>query len=293
VRGRPLLIGAHVSIAGGLPEAFARGRAVGCDTIQVFTKNSNQWRARPLSEQEVEAFRAAQRESGIAPVLAHVSYLINIACPERGLFRKSVEALHLEAERAERLGIRYLVLHPGAHLGRGVGEGVKRAAEALDTVHARTPAATLRILLETTAGQGSALGARFEELAALHARVAHPERLGVCLDSCHIFAAGYEIRTAAGYRETLRTFDATVGLHRLMAIHLNDSMGERGSRVDRHRHIGEGRIGREGFRHLLRDRRLRGLPMILETPKDDDVVRADRRNLRLLRSLAKAGGRGG
>lgn len=293
MRGRPLLIGAHVSIAGGLPEAFARGRAVGCDTIQVFTKNSNQWRARPLSEQEVEAFRAAQRESGIAPVLAHVSYLINIACPERGLFRKSVEALHLEAERAERLGIRYLVLHPGAHLGRGVGEGVKRAAEALDTVHARTPAATLRILLETTAGQGSALGARFEELAALHARVAHPERLGVCLDSCHIFAAGYEIRTAAGYRETLRTFDATVGLHRLMAIHLNDSMGERGSRVDRHRHIGEGRIGREGFRHLLRDRRLRGLPMILETPKDDDVVRADRRNLRLLRSLAKAGGRGG
>ena len=291
MRRRPLLLGAHMSIAGGLPEAFARGLAVGCDTIQIFTKNNNQWRARPLSGQELEAFRTAQRSSGIAPVLAHTSYLINIACPERGLFRKSVEGLSLEAERAERLGIPYLVLHPGAHLGRGVEEGVKRAAEALDIVHGRTPGARLRILLESTAGQGTALGARFEELAALLARVGHPERLGVCLDSCHIFAAGYEVRTAAGYRETLRAFEATVGLHRLKAIHLNDSRGERGGRVDRHSHIGAGRIGREGFRCFVRDRRLRGIPMILETPKDDDFLRADRRNLRLLRALAGADGR--
>ncbi len=293
MRRRPLLLGAHMSIAGGLSLAFARGQAVGCDTIQLFTKNTNQWRARPLSEREVGAFRAAQRESGIAPILAHTSYLINVACPEPGLFRRSVEALCLEAERAERLGIPYLVLHPGAHLGRGADEGVKRAAEALDRVHARTPDAALCILLEGTAGQGTALGARFEELAALFARVANPERLGVCLDSCHIFAAGYDVRTAAGYRETLRAFDATVGLHRLKAIHLNDSKGERGSRVDRHRHIGAGRIGREGIRHFVRDRRLRGIPMILETPKDDDFLRADRRNLRLLRALAASGGRGG
>ncbi|HEV8663417.1 MAG TPA: deoxyribonuclease IV [Candidatus Methylomirabilis sp.] len=293
MRRRRLLLGAHMSIAGGLPEAFSRGRAVGCDTIQVFTKNNNQWRARPLAEPEVKAFRAAQRESGIAPVLAHVSYLINIACPDRGLFQKSAAALRLEAERAERLGIPYLVLHPGAHLGRGVEEGVKRAAEALDIVHARTPGARVRILLETTAGQGTALGARFEELAALLARVVEPGRLGVCLDSCHVFAAGYEVRTAAGYRETLRAFDATVGLNRLQAIHLNDSKGDRGSRVDRHRHIGAGRIGREGFRQFVRDRRLRGMPMILETPKDDDFVRADRRNLRLLRALAGGGRRGG
>lgn len=282
-----------MSIAGGLPEAFPRARAVGCDAIQVFTKNTNQWRARPISEREVEAFRAARRTSGIGPVLAHTSYLINIASPERGLFRKSVEALREEAERAERLGIPYLVLHPGARRGRGVEEGVRRAAEALDAVHRDLPQAGVRILLETTAGQGTALGARFEELAALLARVAHSGRLGVCLDTCHVFAAGYEIRTAAGYRETLRTFDGTVGLHRLRAIHLNDSRGERGSRVDRHHHIGKGKIGRQGFRHFVRDPRLRGIPMILETPKDGDFVRADRRNLRLLRALAGITRRGG
>ncbi|MBI4391554.1 MAG: deoxyribonuclease IV [candidate division NC10 bacterium] len=293
MRSRRLLLGAHVSIAGGLDEAFARARAVGCDAIQIFTKNTNQWRARPLSARKVEAFRAAQRTSGIGPVLAHTSYLINIASPDRRLFRRSVEALREEAERAERLGIPYLVLHPGAHLGRGVEEGTKRAAEALDTVHARLPRARLRILLETTAGQGTVLGARFEVLAALLARVAAPGRLGVCLDSCHVFAAGYDIRTPAGYRETLRVFDGTVGLDRLRAIHLNDSRGECGSRVDRHSHIGKGRIGREGFRHFVRDPRLRGIPMILETPKDGDFVKADRRNLRLLRALAGASRRGG
>jgi deoxyribonuclease-4 len=208
------------------------------------------------------------------------------------LFRKSVEALCLEAERAESLGVPSLVLHPGAHLGRGIEEGLKRVAEALDILHARLPDTRLRILLEGTAGQGTALGVRFEELAAIFALVAHPERLGVCLDTCHLFAAGYEIRTAKGYRETLRAFEATVGLHRLKAIHLNDSKGDRGSRVDRHEHIGKGRIGREGFRHFVRDRRLDGIPMILETPKDDDPLRADRRNLRILRTLAGAGGRG-
>ena len=281
-----------MSIAGGLAEAFARGRAAGCDAIQVFTKNNSQWRARPLGEREVEAFRAAEHRSGISPVLAHTSYLINVASPDRMLFRKSVEALCLEAERAESLGISSLVLHPGAHLGRGIEEGLKRVAEALDILHARLPDARLRILLEGTAGQGTALGVRFEELAAIFALVAHPERLGVCLDTCHLFAAGYEIRTAEGYRETLRAFEATVGLSRLKAIHLNDSKGERGSRVDRHEHIGKGRIGREGFRHFVRDRRLDGIPMILETPKDDGPLRADRRNLRLLRTLAGAGGRG-
>ena len=281
-----------MSIAGGLAEAFARGRAAGCDAIQVFTKNNSQWRARPLGEREVEAFRAAEHRSGISPVLAHTSYLINVASPDRMLFRKSVEALCLEAERAESLGISSLVLHPGAHLGRGIEEGLKRVAEALDILHARLPDARLRILLEGTAGQGTALGVRFEELAAIFALVAHPGRLGVCLDTCHLFAAGYEIRTAEGYRETLRAFEATVGLSRLKAIHLNDSKGERGSRVDRHEHIGKGRIGREGFRHFVRDRRLDGIPMILETPKDDDPLRADRRNLRLLRTLAGAGGRG-
>lgn len=281
-----------MSIAGGLAEAFARGRAAGCDTIQIFTKSNSQWRARPLEEREVEAFRAAEHQSGVSPVLAHTSYLINVASPEPMLFRKSVEALCLEAERAESLGVPSLVLHPGAHLGRGIEEGLKRVAEALDILHARLPDTRLRILLEGTAGQGTALGVRFEELAAIFALVAHPERLGVCLDTCHLFAAGYEIRTAKGYRETLRAFEATVGLHRLKAIHLNDSKGDRGSRVDRHEHIGKGRIGREGFRHFVRDRRLDGIPMILETPKDDDPLRADRRNLRILRTLAGAGGRG-
>jgi deoxyribonuclease-4 len=277
-----------MSIAGGLPEALARARAAGCDTVQLFTKSTNQWRARPLAEGDIAAFRRAAREAALRPVVAHDGYLINLAAPPGDTRRRSIEAFRVELDRAEALGIPYLVTHPGAHVGQGVETGLRRVAEALDELHAATPGHRVVTLLETTAGQGSSLGFRFEQLARLLELVEAHRRLGVCLDTCHIFAAGYEIRTAAGYRETLRAFHAILGLSRLKVIHVNDSKRELGSRVDRHEHIGRGRIGLAGFRRLVNDRRLRRVPMILETPKGADFPRWDRRNLRALRRLVGA-----
>ena len=286
-------LGSHMSIAGGLDQAPLRGRQAGCDTIQVFTKSNRQWGARPLSDREVEAFKANLAATGIGPVVAHDCYLLNLAAPRAALWRKSVAAFRVELERAERLGIPYLVTHPGAHLGRGEADGIARVAEALNLLHAALPSARVQVLLETTAGQGSSLGYRFEQLAAILAGVERADRLGVCLDTCHVFAAGYDIRSAEGYRRTLWELDACVGLRRLKAIHLNDSVQGLGSRVDRHAHIGVGRLGLEAFQLILNDRRLRRVPMVLETPKDDDFVRADRRNLGRLRRLIRRSGPGG
>jgi len=283
-------LGSHMSIAGGLDQAPLRGRQAGCDTIQVFTKSNRQWAARPLSHGEVEGFKANLAATGIGPVVAHDCYLLNLAAPRAALWRKSVAAFRVELERAEQLGIPYLVTHPGAHLGAGEGEGIARVAEALNLLHAALPSARVRVLLETTAGQGTSLGRRFEELAAILARVEDAERVGICLDTCHVFAAGYDIRSAEGYRRTLQELDGCVGLRRLQAIHLNDSVQGLGSRVDRHAHIGEGRLGLEAFRLILTDRRLSRVPMILETPKDHDFIQADRRNLGRLRRLLGGSG---
>ena len=287
-------LGSHMSIAGGLDRAPLRGKQVGCDTIQVFTKSNRQWRAKRISDQEVEAFKANLAATGIGPVVAHDCYLVNLAAPRRAVWKKSVAAFRVELEGAERLGIPYLVTHPGSHAGAGEAEGMRRVAEALNVLHAALPGAGVRILLETTAGQGSSLGHRFEQLAAILAGVDQADRVGVCLDTCHVFAAGYDIRTRDGYRKTVEDLDACLGLRRLQAIHLNDSKAGLGSRVDRHEHIGEGRLGLAPFRRLLNDPRLRRVPMILETPKDDDFVAADRRNLaRLRRLLNGRHGRGG
>ncbi|MGD0263319.1 MAG: deoxyribonuclease IV [Candidatus Methylomirabilota bacterium] len=287
-------LGSHMSIAGGLDRAPLRGKQVGCDTIQVFTKSNRQWRAKRISDQEVEAFKANLAATGIGPVVAHDCYLVNLAAPRRAVWKKSVAAFRVELERAERLGIPYLVTHPGSHAGAGEAEGLRRVTEALNALLAALPGAGVRILLETTAGQGSSLGHRFEELAAILAGVDQADRVGVCLDTCHVFAAGYDIRTRDGYRKTVEDLDACLGLRRLQAIHLNDSKAGLGSRVDRHEHIGEGRLGLAPFRRLLNDPRLRRVPMILETPKDDDFVAADRRNLaRLRRLLNGRHGRGG
>jgi len=285
-------LGSHMSISGGLDQAPLRGRQAGCDTIQVFTKSNRQWAARPLGDREVEGFKANLAATGIGPVVAHDCYLLNLAAPRPALWRRSVAAFRVEMERAERLGIPYLVTHPGAHLGAGVAEGIVRVAEALNRLHAALPAARVQVLLETTAGQGSSLGRRFEELAAILARVERADRVGICLDTCHVFAAGYDIRSAEGYRQTLRELDGCLGLRRLKAIHLNDSVQGLGSRVDRHAHIGEGRLGLEAFRLILNDRRLARIPMILETPKDHDFVKADRRNLGRLRRLLGGSGPG-
>jgi len=284
-----------MSIAGGLDRAPLRGRQVGCDTIQVFTKSNRQWRAKRLSDREVQAFRANLEATGIGPVVAHDCYLVNLAAARPSLWKKSVAAFREEMDRAGRLGIPYLVTHPGSHAGAGEAEGIRRVGEALNVLHAALPRhGGVQILLETTAGQGSSLGYRFEQLAAILDRVVRADRVGICLDTCHVFAAGYDIRTTDGYRKTMRELDACLGLHRLKAIHLNDSLQGLGSRVDRHAHIGDGRMGLEPFRCLVNDPALRGIPMILETPKDDDFVKADRRNLarlrRLLNSAAVCGG---
>ncbi len=284
-----------MSIAGGMDRAPLRGRQVGCDTIQVFTKSNRQWRAKPLSDREVEAFKANLQATGIGPVVAHDCYLVNLAAPRASLWKKSVAAFREETDRAERLGIPYLVTHPGSHAGAGEEEGIRRVAEALNVLQpALARHGGARILLETTAGQGTSLGYRFEQLAAILDRVERADRVGMCLDTCHVFAAGYDIRTADGYRKTMRDLDACLGLHRVQVIHLNDSLQGLGSRVDRHAHIGDGRLGLEPFRWLLSDPAFRGVPMILETPKDDDFVKADRRNLaRLRRLLTGAAFRGG
>jgi deoxyribonuclease-4 len=286
-------LGAHMSIAGGLDRAPLRGEQVGCDTIQVFTKSSRQWRAKPLSDREVEAFQANLKATGIGPVVAHDCYLVNLAAPRTSLWKKSVGAFRVELERAERLGIPFLVTHPGSHAGAGEAEGIARVAEALNVLHAALPGYRVQVLLETTAGQGSSLGSSFEQLAAILAQVGQADRIGICLDTCHVFAAGYDIRTPEGYWKTMQGFDSCLGLTRLKAVHLNDSRQGLGSRVDRHEHIGEGRLGLAAFRLLLNDVSLRGIPMILETPKGEDLVTADRQNLARLRRLLNGADRRG
>jgi len=284
--GGELLLGAHMSIAGGIDLAPLRGRDVGCRTMQLFTKSSNQWRARPLPPEEIERYRANLRATGIAPAVAHDSYLINLASTDDELHRKSMAAFLEELERAEALGIQYLVTHPGAHMGAGEETGLRQVANSIRELLKRTKGYQVQVVIETAAGQGTSLGHRFEQIAALLDQIGLPERTGVCLDTCHIFAAGYDIRTPEGYADVLGAFDAVVGVPHLKVIHLNDSKKELGCRVDRHEHIGKGAIGLEAFRCLLTDPRLKGIPMILETPKDDDFVLADRRNLDTLRRLA-------
>jgi deoxyribonuclease-4 len=276
--------GAHTSIAGGLHRAFAQGERAGCDVIQIFSKNQQQWRAKPILEQDVALFLAEQERTGIRAALVHDSYLINLAAPGDELWRKSTEAFREELERCALLGIPYLVTHPGAHVGSGEDCGLRRVSDALDGLFAAGAGRGVTVLLETTAGQGSCLGHRFEHLAELIARSAHPERLGVCVDTCHIFAAGYDIRTPEAYEATVAELDRTVGLGSVRAFHLNDSLKDLGSRVDRHASIGEGCIGLEAFRLLVNDPRFAGLPMVLETPKGEDVE-GDLKNLATLRSL--------
>ena len=280
-----LLAGAHMSIAGGIYRAFERGARANCTTIQVFLKNSNRWEAKPLMEKDQVLFRQAQSMHQIHPILAHDSYLINLASPDDRLYLKSIKAFIEELKRAAFLGIPYLVLHPGAHTGSGVEAGLSRVVHALNqAMNAVAP--SVMILLENTAGQGSCLGCRFEHLADILERIDDAERVGVCLDTCHLFAAGYDIRTEKGYRDTIREFDRLVGIDSIRAFHVNDSKKDLGSRVDRHCHIGQGFIGLEAFRCLVNDRRFAKIPKILETPKGPDLEE-DRMNLATLESLVK------
>jgi len=280
---RPLL-GAHQSIAGGLHRALERARSAGCEAVQIFTRSARQWAARVLPEDEVRAFVAARARSGIAAVLAHDCYLFNLAAPVAPLRERSVRELIAELERCERLGIPYLVSHPGAHCGAGEEDGIRLAARSLGEVLTACRGFSATIALENTAGQGTQLGWRFEQLGRLCAEARDGERLRLCLDTEHAFAAGHDLRSAAGYTTMIELLDAAVGIERVVAFHLNDARCELGGRLDRHEHIGRGRLGLAAFRRLLRDRRFAGLPMCIETPKGRDL-REDRRNLAVLRAL--------
>jgi deoxyribonuclease-4 len=274
-----------MSIAGGLHKALEAARAHGMDTVQLFTGSPQMWQVAPLSEEAVRLFRRTLRQTKLRFPLSHDSYLINLASPEENLYRRSIEAFIAEVRRAERLGLRYVVTHPGARLDGDEDAALLRVARALDEVHRRCPGYRVRVLLETTAGQGTTLGHRFEHLARILSQLGQPDRVGVCFDTCHVFAAGYALAPEAEYCATLRAFDRTVGLKRLWAFHVNDSLKPRGSRVDRHAHVGRGCLGLEPFRLLVNDRRFRSRPMVLETPKEEGGTDMDTVNLGVLRGL--------
>jgi deoxyribonuclease-4 len=283
-------IGAHMSIAGGLYHALERGREVGCGAVQIFLKNQRQWAAKPLTSDEVRMFRAARRTTAIRHVFAHSSYLINLGNPNTALWEQAVAAFTDELERAEALGLSCVVIHPGSHMGAGLQAGLGRVTAALDESLARTAGYRVKIALENTAGAGNSIGRTFGELAMLIERAARPERIGVCLDTCHLFAAGYDLRTETGYRRALAECEATVGRSRVLAFHLNDAKAPLGSGLDRHENIGRGLLGLAPFRLLLNDRRFARVPKVLETPKEPEPA-ADLRNLAVLRRLRRRLGR--
>ena len=273
-----------MSIGGGLHRAIERACTIDATAMQIFVKNNMQWFARPLEKSEIKAFvRHAQRKQ-LSAAFAHSNYLINLAATNPQFHANSLRALAEELVRANHLELPFLVLHPGAHLGAGEEAGLEKIIQSIDAVHIALPKVKTKIALETTAGQGSCLGDKFEHIAHIIENVREPERLCVCLDTAHIFAAGYDIGTETATKKTFAQFDRIVGLDRLAALHLNDSKTARGSRVDRHEHIGKGRIGLAAFRFIMRDKRLRKIPKVLETPKDKEM-REDVENLTTLRAL--------
>jgi deoxyribonuclease IV len=282
--GPAILFGAHMSISGGVHRAIERARSIECTAMQIFVKNNMQWFARPLTREEIKAFRQHAQRRELAAVFAHANYLINLAATNPQFHANSLRALSEELMRADQLGLPFIVLHPGAHLGVGEEAGLKKIVAAIDEIFGRLPKVKTRIALETTAGQGTSLGHTFQHLSDIIGKVRAPERLCVCLDTAHVFAAGHDLTSEAGTRRMFREFDRTIGLQHLVALHLNDSKTPRGSRVDRHEHIGKGKIGLAAFRCIMRDRRFRRIPKVLETPKGRDL-REDVANMKTLRSL--------
>ena len=279
-----ILLGAHMSIGGGVHTAIERGCSINCTAIQMFLNNKMQWFARPLTLDEIRAFLEHRQRGELLSIFAHANYLINLATTNPQFLANSIRALSEELTRADQLELPFLVLHPGAHLGAGEEAGLKKIVAAIDRVFRKVPEVKTKIALETTAGQGSCLGHRFEQISFIIENVREPERLCVCLDSEHVFAAGYNIGSETGVKKTFREFDLVIGLNRLAAIHVNDSKAARGSRVDRHQHIGKGQIGLDAFRFIMRDRRFQKIPKVLETPKGEEL-REDVANLKTLRRL--------
>lgn len=280
------MFGAHMSISGGFDKALERGEKINCHTIQIFTKNNNQWKAKEITDKELNKFHSLYDTLHISPVVAHDSYLINLASPDPELHRKSMEAFFHEMERCEKLRIPYLVFHPGAHTGSGEKTGLKKIVQSINLLLKRAKGFKVLLLLETTAGQGTSLGYKFEHLAEIIKMVRQKKSIGICLDTCHIFAAGYDITTRKGYKKTFESFNKLIGIEKLKVIHINDSKKELGSRIDRHEHIGKGYLGLEPFRFLVNDKRFTSIPKILETPKGSDL-KEDVGNLRVLKGLIK------
>lgn len=281
-----MLVGCHLSIAGGLDRALTTASEYGFGTVAMFLRNQRQWRRPPMSEETVRKFRLTRKRAGISPVVAHGSYLVNLA-GRKEIRRKSIVAINDELTRCGRLGIEYLVIHPGSR--EDAGRGMSLIADALNGVIETCEHHRPKLLLETTAGAGNTIGRSFEQLAEILSMLDRPGRFGVCLDTCHIFAAGYDIRSPRAYERTMEQFDRIIGIARLLAIHVNDSLGELDSHRDRHAHIGAGKIGLRGFRNFVNDPRLDGIPLILETPKGEtpDGADWDHVNVEKLRSLAK------
>jgi deoxyribonuclease-4 len=279
--GRPLL-GAHMSIAGEVGESLMRGKSIGCDCIQIFTKSSRQWASKPYTEEQIANFKRNQRETGIAMVIAHDSYLLNLGAPDEKLRKRSVEGFIDELERCEALGVPYLIAHPGSHVGSGEEAGIKTIARSIDEAHAACNGFAVCVALEITAGQGSNLGYKFDQMAQIFNSVKEHERLRLCFDTEHAFAAGYDLTTDEGYQRTFAELDQHIGIKRVVAFHLNDSLKPFNSRVDRHQHIGKGYLGADAFKRLLNDSRFFGIPMCLETepgPEMKDIA-ADLATLR-------------
>ncbi len=270
--------------------AIERGESIGIATMQVFTKNSNQWDGKQLSDEAIRTYKIAEAKSSIAPIVAHAAYLINLCAKDPFILQRSRDGLVDELKRSETLGLLGVIIHPGAHMGTGEEDGIRRIAESLNIAHERTGPIKSLSILETTAGQGSSLGYRFEQLRRMIDGVDRMDRIAVCIDTCHLFAAGYDVRSAKGWEQTMREFDDVIGRNRLVVVHVNDSKREIGSRVDRHEHIGRGAIGLPGFRILMNDERFLHVPKIIETPKSEDM-HEDVMNLRVLRSLVNRRGR--
>jgi deoxyribonuclease-4 len=275
------LIGAHISTKGGLHTVFERASAIKATALALFAKNSNQWKGKTLTAEDIAAFNEKRH---VRPILTHASYLINLATTNPEFHKKSIAAMIDELDRAERLGIHAVVLHPGAHLGAGPGSGLDQIARSLDQVHAAIPDHRVVTLLETAAGQGSCLGCTYEELGRIISLVDDKRRVGICIDTCHVFAAGYDIRTRAGYEQMIDEVEKHVGVENVGGFHINDSKKGLGSRVDRHEHIGKGELGLDAFSFVVNDPRFARIPKLIETPKTVETL-SDRKNLRLLRSL--------
>jgi len=276
-----------MSIAGGVHNAFAAAEKHDCDTIQIFVKSSNQWKAKPFKPTDLQKYHDEQKRTGIEPVIAHAAYLINLASPDKELLEKSRRAFLVEMDRCEKLDIRHLVIHPGSHMQKGEQIGIDTVAESLNWLLERTPDHRVNITLEITAGQGTNLGYKFEHLAEMIEKSGNPNKLAVCFDTCHAFAAGYDISNKKSYNQTWSEFERIIGIEKLAVIHLNDTKKGLGSKIDRHEHIGQGELGVKAFEMIMHDRRFRKIPKILETPKGDDG-RTDNVNLKLIRKFAAA-----